>query len=102
MSESVKELVNGRMRTEKLKRKFERLASERLGGGELKERPGEELMPTRLSKGLFGSNERIGEASGGCRGCERAAGEGTGPPVGSQRQTMDDEDQDILSLIFPQ
>ena len=50
MSESVKESVGGRMRTEKLKRKFEKWASERLGGGELKERLGEELMPARLSK----------------------------------------------------
>ena len=53
MSESVKELMNGRMRSERLKRKFEKSASERLGGGDLKERLGEELMPARMSKGFL-------------------------------------------------
>lgn len=53
MSESVKELVGGRMRTEKLKRKFEKLAGERLGGGDLRESLGEELMPAGMSKGFL-------------------------------------------------
>src|SRR5271155_1754417 len=34
----------------KTQAEFEKWASERLGGGELKERLGEELMPARLSK----------------------------------------------------
>jgi len=49
MSESVKELISGRVRTEGLKRKFEESARSRWNGRGLKEIFGEELMPRQLS-----------------------------------------------------
>src|SRR5436309_273245 len=42
MAESVKKLMNERMRSERLKRKFEKSVSERLSGGDLKKRLREE------------------------------------------------------------
>jgi hypothetical protein len=50
---SVKELVGGRIRMERLKRKFERSASRRWGGGELKETLGEDLIPRQLGKAFL-------------------------------------------------
>ena len=53
MAEMVKDLVGGRLRTENLRRKFAKVASEQWGGEELKEMLGEQLMPSQPSKGFL-------------------------------------------------
>jgi Phytanoyl-CoA dioxygenase (PhyH) len=53
MSESVKAIMEGRLQTERLKRKFEYSAASQWGGRELKEVLGDELVPNHLSKGFL-------------------------------------------------
>jgi hypothetical protein len=66
MSKSVKEMIEWRLRTERLKRKFESEATQVWGVGDLKEILGEELIPNKLSKGFLeairGLAKQVGDA----------------------------------------